>query len=233
MGEDFERAVIELLQLVNDALGLFKRATEALRLPDDVPRVAGRTVLSMPRSIFQLTHEARRERLGPLLDRLAADGNVPENGAALATAAVMELGHGRLGLKLLKVVEIADEQYVPVEKLSRSGAESIAMAMLLYFVIARLRNEQRGQSTRRAGGGVLILDNPFSKATHRPVWEIIMGLARAMDLQLIITTGIQEYEALSVFKRFIRLAKTHQHSGTGRVHIQMADYNFKEEVQAA
>src|SRR5690606_15341034 len=117
----FERAVIELLQLVNDALGLFKRATEALRLPDDVPRVAGRTVLSMPRSIFQLTHEARRERLGPLLDRLAADGNVPENGAALATAAVMELGHGRLGLKLLKVVEIADEQYVPVEKLSRSG----------------------------------------------------------------------------------------------------------------
>lgn len=233
MGEDFERAIIELLQLVNDALGLLKRATEALRLPDDVPRVAGRTVLSMPRSLFQLTHEARRERLGPLLDRLAADGNVPENGAALATAAVMELGHGRLGLKLLKVVEIADEQYVPVEKLSRSGAESIAMAMLLYFVIARLRNEQRGQSTRRAGGGVLILDNPFSKATHRPVWEIIMGLARAMDLQLIITTGIQEYEALSVFKRFIRLAKTHQHSGTGRVHIQMADYNFKDEVQAA
>ncbi|MGN5478191.1 hypothetical protein ACTMU2_17985 [Cupriavidus basilensis] len=106
------------------------------------------------------------------------------------------------------------------------------MAILLYFVIARLRYEQKAQS-RVADGGVLILDNPFSKATARPVWEIILGLANAMDLQLVIATGIQEYETLSVFKRFLRLAKTHQDSATGRFHVGMADFNFKSEESPA
>ncbi|WP_432260844.1 hypothetical protein [Cupriavidus sp. TMH.W2] len=232
MDEDFERAVTELSQLVGDALSLLRRATETLKLPNHVPRVAGRTVLTMQKSIFGLSKEARRERLGPLMSQLAADGNIPESGAALATRAVMELAGHKLGLKLLKVVEMVDEQYVSIERLSKSGAESISMAILLYFVIARLRYEQRAQS-RVADGGVLILDNPFSKATARPVWEIILGLADAMNLQLIIATGIQEYETLSVFKRFLRLAKNHQNTATGRMHIGMADYNFKSEARAA
>jgi len=232
MDEDFDRAVTELSQLVGDALSLLRRATETLRLPDHVPRVAGRTVLAMHKGLFGMSKEARRERLGPLMTQLAADGNIPESGAALATHAVMELANNKLGLKLLKIVEMADEQYVPVEKLSKSGAESISMAILLYFVVARLRYEQRAQ-TRVADGGVLILDNPFSKATARPVWEIILGLADAMDLQLVIATGIQEYETLSVFKRFLRLAKTHQNTVTGRFHVGMADFNFKPEAKAA
>lgn len=232
MEEDFERAVTELAQLVGEALSLLRRATETLKLPDHVPRVAGRTVLTMHKGIFGLSKEARRERLGPLMTQLSADGNIPESGAALATHALMELAGNKFGLRLLKIVEMVDEQYVPVEKLSKSGAESISMAILLYFVIARLRYEQKAQS-RIADGGVLILDNPFSKATARPVWEIILGLANAMDLQLIIATGIQEYETLSVFKRFLRLAKTHQNSATGRIHVGMADFNFKPEANAA
>ncbi|MGT2454408.1 hypothetical protein ACU4GI_14500 [Cupriavidus basilensis] len=232
MDEDFERAVKELTQLVGEALALLRRATETLKLPDHVPRVAGRTILTMHKGIFGLSQEARRERLGPLMNQLAADGNIPESGAALATYALMELANNKLGLKLLKVVEMVDEQYVPVERLSKSGAESISMAILLYFVIARLRYEQKAQS-RSADGGVLILDNPFSKATARPVWEIIIGLANAMNLQLVIATGMQEYETLSVFKRFLRLAKTHQNSATGRIHVGMADFNFKPEAKVA
>jgi hypothetical protein len=233
MDGDFERAVGELLQLVDMTVKLLQKATTTLTLPDHVPRVAGRTVLRMPRILFGLTREMRRERLGPMLERMAADGNVPENGSALATAAVLELGQGRLGLQLLKVVETAEEQYVPVEKLSRSGAESISMAMLLYFVIARLRNEAYGQQAQRMGSGVLILDNPFSKATSRPVWEIIVGLADAMDLQLVLATAVQDAEPLSVFRRFLRLARGGQHSGTGRIHVRVADYNFKPQAVQA
>jgi uncharacterized protein YPO0396 len=170
--------------------------------------------------------EARRERLRPLLTKMAAEGRKYDTGAALATHAIMALANERLGLKILKVVDVADEQYVPVEKLSKSGAEGIAMAILLYFVLARLRSEQR-QQTKAAEGGVLILDNPFAKATVRAVWQIIIGLADSMGLQLVIATGIQETEPLSVFRRFLRLAKTHQNSVTGRRHLSLADYTFK------
>ncbi|MGN5478192.1 hypothetical protein ACTMU2_17990 [Cupriavidus basilensis] len=85
MEEDFERAVTELAQLVGEALSLLRRATETLKLPDHVPRVAGRTVLTMQKGIFGMSKEARRERLGPFMTQLAADGNIPESGAALAT----------------------------------------------------------------------------------------------------------------------------------------------------
>jgi hypothetical protein len=211
LDEDFDRAVLQASQLVSDALGLLRRATETHKLPDHVPRVAGKTVITMHKSV---------------LTKMAAEGRKYDTGAALATHAIMALANERLGLKILKVVDVADEQYVPVEKLSKSGAEGIAMAILLYFVLARLRSEQR-QQTKAAEGGVLILDNPFAKATVRAVWQIIIGLADSMGLQLVIATGIQETEPLSVFRRFLRLAKTHQNSVTGRRHLSLADYTFK------
>lgn len=225
MDHDFERATERLAELVKTATTLLKRACDNMSLPENVPVVGGQPVLKMNRKVLLMSQEDRKAALRSYMDSLAAGGNIPESGAALATAALMKLG-GRLGLCILKMVESADEQYVPVDHLSHSGAERISMALLLYFVIARLRYEERA-SIKRVQGGVLLLDNPFAKATARPIWQVILGLADATGVQLVFTTGIKEYETLSVFRRFVRLAKRDYNPGTGRYHVGVVDFNFR------
>lgn len=226
MEQDFERTTVTLLGLVNNAIKLLRRASEAMRLPKNVPMVGDLTVVKMSRVLGTLTEDEKREKLKPYMEEIAANGNIPETGAALATNALMRLVNGRLGLKVLKMVDVIDEQYVPVDKLSHSGAERISMALLLYFVIAKLRQEERAQ-INKPQGGVLLLDNPFAKATARPIWQAILSLADAMGVQLLIATGIKEYETLSVFRRFLRLAKDKQDNVTGRKHVSVVDFNFK------
>lgn len=226
MDQDFERATEQLAGLVTTAKDLLRHATDSMRLPDNIPIVGGRTVLKMSGHLLKMSQEDRRTALKPFMDELAATSNIPESGAALATAALLKIAHDRLGIQILKMVDIADEQYVPVDRLSHSGAERISMALLLYFVIAKLRYEQRAK-IKTAQGGVLLLDNPFAKATARPIWQAILGLADAMGVQLILTTGIKEYETLSVFKRFLRLARTERNAATGRIHVSVADFNFR------
>lgn len=231
MDADFGRAMDSLLQLVDDSLALLRRATQGIKLPDNVPRVAGRSVLKISSKVFAATREERLEMLKPMVLTLAAENRLPTSGPALATHAIMNLAHDKLGLKLLKVVDDEQEQYVSVDRMSKSGAESITMAMLLYFVIAKLRSEEH--TGRHANAGVLILDNPFSKATSRQVWEIIVGLADAMGLQLILATGMSEFGTLSVFKRFIRVAKLTRNSVSGRQHLGFADFSMKEPIADA
>ncbi|MCM2310355.1 MAG: hypothetical protein NDI84_03035 [Steroidobacteraceae bacterium] len=230
MNQDFDRAVERLLGLVQDGLRILKRATEGIRLPDQVPIVAGKTVLTMQKSVTTLSNEQRRATLRLYMDSLAADGNIPETGAALAAAAILRMAPHGLKLKILKMVDSVDEQYVPVDGLSHSGAERISMALLLYFVNAKLRYEERAD-TRRSEGGVLLLDNPFAKATARPIWEMVIGLANTTGVQLVIATGITEEGTLSVFKRFLRLAKRERDS-TGREYVRDVNYQFRPEALA-
>lgn len=226
MDHDFAQATERLAGLVTTARDLLRRATEGMHLPDNVPMVGGLTVLRMSRSLFSLSQEDRKAGLKPYMDLLAADQNVPPTGAALAAQALLRLANGRLGIQILKMVDSVDEQYVPVDRLSHSGAERISMALLLYFVIAKLRYEQRAK-IKTAQGGILMLDNPFAKATARPIWQAILSLADATGIQLILTTGIKEYETLSVFKRFLRLARPEKNATTGRTHVVVADFNFR------
>lgn len=226
MDHDFEQATDRLVGLVSTARSLLRRATQAMHLPDSVPMVGGLTVLRMSRALFSLSQEDLKTGLKPYMDLLAADQNVPPTGAALAAQALLNLVSGRLGIQILKMVDSVDEQYVSVDRLSHSGAERISMALLLYFVIAKLRYEERAQ-IRTAQGGILMLDNPFAKATARPIWQAILSLADATGIQLILTTGIKEYETLSVFKRFLRLARPEKNASTGRTHVVVADFNFR------
>lgn len=226
MDHDFEQATERLAGLVTTARDLLRRATEAMHLPDSVPMVGGLTVLRMSRTLFSMSQEDRKAGLKPYMDLLAADQNVPPTGAALAAQALLRLANGRLGIQILKMVDAVDEQYVSVDRLSHSGAERISMALLLYFVIAKLRYEQRAK-IKTAQGGILMLDNPFAKATARPIWQAILSLADATGVQLILTTGIKEYETLSVFKRFLRLARPEKNASTGRTHVVVADFNFR------
>jgi hypothetical protein len=99
------------------------------------------------------------------------------------------------------------------------------MAMLLYLLINQLRAETQAK-LKRSGGGPLILDNPFAKATSPAMWRVQRMLAQSLDVQLIFATAIQEYNTLGEFGRFNRLRKAGRNSKTGRWHLERVDYSL-------
>jgi len=227
MKGDLDRGTNALVSLATDGLSTLKRAYEDLTLPASLAVFGGKPVIKLSGSVFRLTADQRREHLAMYMSELSEDGNIPESGAALTAECIQRLAPGRrLDLKVLKLVTIESQQYVPVDGLSNSGAEKISMAMFLYFVIAKLRYEQRADS-KHSEGGVLVLDNPFSTATSRRIWESILALADAMKIQLIMVTGIKEYDTLSVFKRFVKANKVRQNLTKQRDVVGIVDYQFK------
>jgi hypothetical protein len=227
MESDMARGTDALLGLTTDGLRILARAADVLKLPDTLAVFGGKSVIRMSGTVHRLTSEQRREALSIYMEELCKDGNIPESGAALTAACIHRLAPSRrLDLKVLKLVALESQQYVPVDGLSNSGAEKISMALFLYFIIAKLRYEQRADS-KVSEGGVLVLDNPFSTATARRIWETIIALADAMKIQLVLVTGIKEYDVLSVFRRFVRLNKIGHNTTKERIHIGIVDYQFK------
>jgi hypothetical protein len=85
-----------------------------------------------------------------------------------------------------------------------SGGQQLTAAIVLYCTMAALRAHQRGQG-RRAHAGVLFLDNPIGRASAGYLLELQFGVARALGVQLIYTTGLFDAGALSAFPLIIRL----------------------------
>ncbi|MBC8737166.1 hypothetical protein F6X40_10135 [Paraburkholderia sp. UCT31] len=233
---DFDRAVLELGGLVKTSLGLLDRAVNGLVLPKGAPMVGGLPVFKFAQAVVRLTAEQRHTNLRPFLEELAAEPErIPQSGAALAAQAIMRLANGYLGVQFLKMTTLESQRYVPMAKISHSGGESISTALFLYFVMAKLRYEVRADS-KTAEGMPVVLDNPLSKATNRQMWDAILRLADAVGMQLLVFTGAQDYEPLSLFKRHIRLAKSKMNPATNRLHVQISDYQFtydQEERAAA
>jgi hypothetical protein len=169
-----------------------------------------------------LPTDVRREALRRYLDTLIETGVVPLKGSDLVAECVLRM-HGKpLGLQVLKMVPDEDQQYVPLDQLKNSGGEGVTMAMFLYLVINQLRAETHAK-LKKAGGGPLILDNPFAKATTPTLWRAQRLLAEAMDVQLIFATALPDYNTLGEFRRFIRLRKAGKNQKTGRWHLEHAD----------
>jgi hypothetical protein len=85
-----------------------------------------------------------------------------------------------------------------------SGGQLLTAAIILYCTMAALRANERGQ-TRRPHSGVLFLDNPIGRASAGYLLELQLGVADALGVQLIYTTGLFDVNALSVFPLIVRL----------------------------
>ena len=84
-----------------------------------------------------------------------------------------------------------------------SGGEQLTGAILLYCTLARLRARSPGPVARPSS--VLVLDNPIGRVSRPRFLEIQREVARAMGVQLIYATGVNDYEALHVLPNVIRL----------------------------
>lgn len=223
MQADFEACVGELANLVNSAITLLNSAARDKKVPTGAPYVGGKAIIKMRSRFHELPQEARRHALYTYLDGLIETGQVPAKSAELVADALRRV-HGRpFGIQMLRMVPDEALQYQPVDQISNSGGEGVVMAMLLYLLINQLRAETQAK-LKRSGGGPLILDNPFAKATSPAMWRVQRMLAQSLDVQLIFATAIQEYNTLGEFGRFNRLRKAGRNTKTGRWHLERVDY---------
>jgi hypothetical protein len=85
-----------------------------------------------------------------------------------------------------------------------SGGQQLTAAIVLYCTMAALRANQRGEG-RQSHAGLLFLDNPIGRASASYLLELQFGVAEALGVQLIYTTGLFDAGALSAFPLIIRL----------------------------
>ncbi|GGN51705.1 hypothetical protein FHR83_009349 [Actinoplanes campanulatus] len=85
-----------------------------------------------------------------------------------------------------------------------SGGQHLTAAIILYCTLAALRANDLGK-TRRHHSGVLFLDNPIGRASATYLLDLQRGVAAALGVQLIYTTGLYEEEALAGFPLIVRL----------------------------
>lgn len=235
MREDFNACLGELHNLAGSAITLLNSASTNKRVPAGAPYVGGKPILKMRARFNELGHDVRRQQLGNYLDDLIESKTVPVKGADLVADALLRIYGKPLGLQMLKMVPDEALQYVAVDKIQNSGGEGVVMAMFLYMLTNQLRAETQAK-LKKAGGGPLILDNPFAKATTPTLWKAQRLLAQAMDVQLIFATALPDYNTVGEFGRFVRLRKAGKNTKTGRWHIEAVDFKLNEErsvVEAA
>lgn len=176
-------------------------AQQISRMPAHMPRFGGKNFLKV-RHRTPDAEDARRERMASLVDEIIASDSNP-SGVEMVQRAVRTLGRP-FRIEVMFPDKMRGAWYTEVERLGRdSGGEVLTSAILLYCNLARLRARNRGRLSSPTS--VLLLDNPFGTASRLSFLEVQLEVARAAGVQLIYTTGVKDYDAVSLFPNINRL----------------------------
>lgn len=217
---DQHRALIveELSHVVEDGLDLLRSAGTRSRMPEHVPHFGGSQIL-------KINHHAppdageRRDRLGTLVDQLVAREELPR-GMELFQTAIKHVARP-IRVQLRNPDPHAKEPYLDVTRLAvLSGGERITCAILMYCTLAQLRGRARRRDARRPSS-VLILDNPIGTANRTMFLELQRDVAQSMDIQLVYTTGVNDWEAVRVLPNVIRLRNDRLDRKSGQRLLEM------------
>lgn len=190
-----------VLGVADEGLKLLRSADRHSRLPDHLPGLGGAHFLRITTTTPDDPAE-RRGRIGQLVDELAGSDRAA-GGVALVQAAVRRLARP-IQVRVLHPDPALERQLVSIAEMARfSGGEQLTGAILLYCTLARLRARSRGLSHHASS--VLVLDNPIGRASRARFLELQREVARAMGVQLVYTTGVNDYEALRALPIIIRL----------------------------
>jgi hypothetical protein len=155
---------------------------------------------------------------------MVSAGRIP-GGLELVQQAVAALAGGRgFEVKILKPDAVLKHESVSIDEMARfSRGQQLTAAILLYCTLAQLRARQRGQERGRLDAGILILDNPIGTCSSPPMLELQRKMAKAMRVQLIYTTGVEDLHALAILPNVIRLRNTHKDRRSGDLHVTPDD----------
>jgi hypothetical protein len=172
-------------------------------------------------------------RIGELVDDIAAAtatrqigtrGSAPKRDGVtlLLRSAEVAVPKG-FTVEVLKPDSVLRDERVPVEQMNSvfSGGQELTAAIILYCTMAALRANERGQMRSRHSG-VLFLDNPIGKASASYLLDLQQGVASALGVQLVYTTGLSDDRALAAFPLWIRM-RNDADLRAGLKHIRVAD----------
>ncbi len=219
-GVDRHRSVIvdELQAVADEGLKLLRQASSLSKLPEHVPGLGGAHFLRIETREPDDPAE-RRARLAELVDELVG-GEREIGGVALVQAAVRRLARP-VQVRVLHPDPALDRRTVSIPEMARSsGGEQLTGAILLYCTLARVRGRARGLSKKASS--VLLLDNPIGRASRVRFLELQRDVARAMGVQLIYTTGVNDHEALHALPNIMRLRNERVDRNTGRRLVEHA-----------
>jgi hypothetical protein len=200
---------------VDEALELLGRISRLSRLPERLPQ-SGQQFVKIETKASDNPIE-RRAHVGEFIDEQLDRGDVGD-GLELIQKAVRRVAR-RITVRVLHPDLHHKTERVSMSDMRRfSGGERLTMAILLYCALIRLR---RGESNRRSGSSVLILDNPIGTASRVSFLNMQREVARAMNVQLIYATAVKDLNAVGALENVIRLRNTRVDRRTGRHFIEV------------
>lgn len=217
ISQNRNQLVSELQAIADDGYSVLRSAANQSRLPESVPELAGSQFLTISLNWPEDPAE-QRGRLADLIDELVDADKVP-TGLQLIQNAVRRLARP-VRVRVLNPDPNHKGQRLEIPDLAKfSGGERLTCAVLLYCTLAQLRARRRGLHHKPSG--VLLLDNPIGSASRVTFINLQLDVARAMGIQLIYTTGVNDYEALRPLPNLIRLKNDRVNRNNGQHVVEL------------
>jgi hypothetical protein len=172
-------------------------------------------------SVDNWLHEMIQSHRLPPVNHRAGNGLGAELLYQLLAAAT---GRKEFGIRLLKCDDTG-RNYEPVGRDLGSGGEALTTAVLLYALLISMRSRRRHRSGERLPA-FLLLDNPLGVCNRSDLLDAQLKVARAMGIQCVYLTGINDRESLDLFELRVAIRK-----GERRVAIGGATYECLEITQ--
>jgi hypothetical protein len=205
-----------ILSAVDEALRLLTQVSRQSRLPQSLPG-AGRHFLQITPSPPENPLD-RRARINEFVDELLDKGENLDP-VKLIQQAVRRVG-SPIRVRLLHP-DLEDAAHrVSITEMQRfSDGERLTCAILLYCTLARLRAKHEGYAGDRSS--VLLLDNPIGTASRVRFLDLQREVARAMNIQLIYATGVNDLDAVATLPNVIRLRNSRIDRRTGKRLVEL------------
>jgi hypothetical protein len=227
MEPDLQNSVGELYNLTFEGMSMLTRACSKT-MPLAAPYVGGKHIIKMKAKFQGISIEVRKAAIRKYFTELIDAGVVPAKGADLVARSLVAIsGRQDLGIEVLKMEQNEAHQYQLASELKGSKGQGTVIAMFLYLLISQLRADTQA-TAKRAGGGPLILDNPFAKVQTRALIDAQRLLAKEIGVQLIFFTANADANILAGFRRVVRLRKSHMNSKSQRSHIETVSATFED-----
>ncbi|HZZ51287.1 MAG TPA: hypothetical protein VFE65_30705 [Pseudonocardia sp.] len=201
--------VTRLRGMVAESLRTLRLAGKLSELPEGLSDWSGQQFLRIRFEEMEDEDEVI-EALGEVVDRTAqgyqSGGKEQRDGVSLLLRGVRAVMPKGVRVEMLKPDAVLRAERLRVSEIRDvfSGGQQLTAAIVLYCTMAALRANQRGEG-RQSHAGLLFLDNPIGRASASYLLELQFGVAEALGVQLIYTTGLFDAGALSAFPLIIRL----------------------------
>ncbi len=231
--EEQERRIIveKLDNVARRAASLLSQAETVSTMPESLGPWARQPFLrvSVPRK-GDLTE--RQILLKQAVERWFEAAEIP-SGHLLAYECLLAVcGKKTIGVRILKPeYQLSPQPHDIMELVKFSDGEKLTAAILLYCVLVRLRARlrERGEQFFGKDSGMLLLDNPFGKATLAEFVDLQVRMARLMGVQLIYATGINDFTALKHFPHFVRLRNSSRGRSSNDYHVTLDPRPMEED----